>query len=62
MGLATAGRRLVPRNALASAYRRNAELIADLPSEPIVNFGMARHWSFCARGRVGKDRMPSTFT
>jgi hypothetical protein len=52
---------LLPINALASAYRRNVELIADLPSKPIVNFGMARYWSFCARYRVVKDRMPSTF-
>jgi hypothetical protein len=36
-------------------------LIADLPGEAIVNFGVARHWSFCARRRVGKDRMTTTF-
>jgi hypothetical protein len=35
-------------NALGSAYRRNAKLFADLSSQAIVNFGMARHRSFRA--------------
>ena len=45
-------RERVSSNALASAHRRNAELIADLPSEAIVNFGMARYRNSFARGRA----------
>ena len=35
-------------NAPGSAYRRNTKSIADLSSQAIVNFGMARHWGFRA--------------
>jgi len=41
-------KRITPMNAPQSAYWWNPELIADLPSEAIVNLCMARYGSFCA--------------
>jgi len=39
-------RQRVRSNAPASACRRNAEFIADLPARRSSIFGMARHWTF----------------
>jgi hypothetical protein len=47
-----------PWISVSTEYR----VIADLSSETIVNFGMARHRSLRARRRVGEDRMTTTFS
>src|SRR5205085_7786626 len=38
-----------------SAKRRDAKLLANLTCQTIVDFGVTRHWSFRAIGRVGVD-------